>query len=82
MGLARACSRRAAYLAAFDGTSHAEAARRLAIPAVGTLAHSWVQSFAAETEAFEAFSRLLPGETTLLVDTYDTLEGVRRAAAI
>ena len=73
---------RAAYIAGFDGTSHAEAARLLGIPASGTMAHSWVQSFDSETDAFAAYARAFPGSTTLLVDTYDTLEGVRRAAAI
>ena len=73
---------RSAYLSGFDGTSHVEAARRLGIPAVGTMAHSWVQSFVDERAAFEAFSRHFGGNATLLVDTYDTLEGVRRASAI
>jgi nicotinate phosphoribosyltransferase len=73
---------RAAYIAGFDGTSHVEAARRLGIPAIGTMAHSWVQSFASESEAFAAFARIFPGTTTLLVDTYETLEGVRVAATI
>jgi nicotinate phosphoribosyltransferase len=73
---------RAAYIAGFDGTSHAEAARLLGIPASGTMAHSWVQSFDSEAEAFAAYARTFPGSTTLLVDTYDILEGVRRAAAI
>jgi len=73
---------RAAYIAGFAGTSHAEAARLLGIPAVGTMAHSWVQSFASERESFETFARFFPSRATLLVDTYDTLEGVRLAAAI
>jgi nicotinate phosphoribosyltransferase len=73
---------RAAYLAGFTGTSHVEAARRLGIPASGTMAHSWVQSFGQEFEAFEAFARVFPESTTLLVDTYKTLDGVRHAAAI
>lgn len=73
---------RAAYIAGFAGTSHVEAARRLGIPASGTMAHSWVQSFPTEEEAFEAYSRTFPESTTLLIDTYDTLEGVRHAAAI
>jgi nicotinate phosphoribosyltransferase len=71
---------RAAYIAGFDGTSNVEAARRLAIPASGTMAHSWVQSFDTEAEAFAAFVRAFPQGTTLLVDTYDTAEGVRHAA--
>lgn len=73
---------RAAYLAGMAGTSHVEAARRLGIPASGTMAHSWVQSFPTEREAFETFARLYPGASTLLVDTYDTLEGTRDAAEI
>ena len=73
---------RSAYIAGFDATSHVEAARRLGIPASGTMAHSWIQSFDSEEAAFEAYARAFPGSTTLLVDTYDTLEGVRKAAAI
>ena len=72
---------RASYLAGFAGTSLVEAGLRLGIPCVGTMAHSWVQSFGAEGRAFEAFNRAFP-HSTLLVDTYDTLEGVRRAAAV
>jgi nicotinate phosphoribosyltransferase len=73
---------RAAYVAGFAGTSYAEAARLLEIPAIGTMAHSWVQSFESESRSFETFARYFPGTTTLLIDTYDTLEGVRKAAAI
>jgi nicotinate phosphoribosyltransferase len=73
---------RASYIAGFAGTSHVEAARRLGIPASGTMAHSWVQSFPDESEAFAAYARTFPSSTILLVDTYDTLEGVRRAAEI
>ena len=73
---------RAAYLAGFDGTSHVEAARRLGIPPVGTMAHAWVQSFDTEKQAFETFARVFPDGTTLLVDTFDTLNGVRLAAEI
>lgn len=72
---------RAAYIAGFDGTSQVEAARRLHIPAVGTMAHSWVQAFESEPAAFDAFARTFP-LSTLLVDTYDTREGVRNAARI
>ena len=73
---------RAAYLAGFAGTSHVEAARLLGIPAVGTMAHAWVQSFDHEEDAFAAFAKTFPENSTLLVDTYDTLEGVRKAAKI
>jgi nicotinate phosphoribosyltransferase len=73
---------RAAYLAGFEATSNVEAARRLGIPASGTMAHSWVQAFDQESQAFETFARVFPATTTLLVDTYDTLEGVEQAAAL
>ena len=54
----------------------------LGIPATGTMAHSWVQAFPDEMAAFAAFERVFGQSTTLLVDTYDTLEGVRHAAAV
>lgn len=70
---------RAAYLGGGAGTSNVEAARRLGIPAVGTCAHAWVMAFEDEAAAFRKFRRTFPEGTILLVDTYDTLEGVRRA---
>jgi nicotinate phosphoribosyltransferase len=73
---------RASYLAGCAGTSHAEAARLLGIPCVGTMAHSWIESFATEAEAFAAFARAFPAASTLLVDTYNTERGVAHAAAI
>ena len=66
---------RASYLAGIAGTSNLLAAREYGIPAFGTMAHSFVQAFDNELDAFDAFARLYPG-TTLLVDTYDTLRGV------
>ncbi|MES9538587.1 nicotinate phosphoribosyltransferase [Actinomadura sp. NPDC000600] len=71
---------RASYLAGFAGTSNVEGARRYGIPATGTMAHSYVEAFPGEDEAFAAFAADFPERTTLLVDTYDTLGGV--AAAI
>ncbi|WP_141576763.1 nicotinate phosphoribosyltransferase [Actinomadura sp. WMMA1423] len=71
---------RASYLAGFAGTSNVEGARRYGIPATGTMAHSYVEAFPAEEEAFAAFAADFPDRTTLLVDTYDTVSGV--AAAI
>ncbi|GAA2437485.1 nicotinate phosphoribosyltransferase [Actinomadura vinacea] len=70
---------RASYIAGFAGTSNVEAARRHGIPAVGTMAHSFVEAFPDEEAAFEAFTADFPDRTTLLVDTYDTLGGVRTA---
>jgi nicotinate phosphoribosyltransferase len=73
---------RAAYIAGFAGTSHAEAARLLGIPVSGTMAHSWVQSFPDEASSFAAFARVFGTSSTLLVDTYNTVEGVKHAASI
>jgi nicotinate phosphoribosyltransferase len=73
---------RASYLAGCVGTSHVESARLLDIPPIGTMAHSWIQSFDGEIEAFQAFVDCYGERSTLLVDTYETLEGIRRAAAI
>ncbi|BBZ12769.1 nicotinate phosphoribosyltransferase [Mycobacterium branderi] len=66
---------RSGYLAGMAGTSNLLAACLYGIPAYGTMAHSFIQAFDDELDAFEAFARLYPG-TTLLVDTYDTLRGV------
>ncbi len=68
---------RASYLAGAAGTSNVLAGRKYGIPVFGTMAHSFVQAFDEELAAFEAFASLYP-ETTLLVDTYDTLQGVDR----
>ena len=73
---------RAAYLAGCAGTSNVDAAIRLGIPCSGTMAHAWVQTFGHEPEAFEAFAKVFPDASTLLVDTYDTAAGVRHAAAV
>ncbi|MCB9651660.1 MAG: nicotinate phosphoribosyltransferase [Deltaproteobacteria bacterium] len=71
---------RAAYLAGFTATSNVEAGYRWDIPLAGTAAHSWTMAHATEREAFEAYLAVYPKErTTLLVDTYDTLDGVRNA---
>lgn len=68
---------RAFTIAGVSATSNVLAGRRYGIPVAGTMAHSYVQAHDDEREAFEAFIRLYP-DTVLLVDTYDTLEGVRR----
>ncbi len=68
---------RAFAIAGVSATSNLLAGRAWGLPVVGTMAHAYVQSFASEAEAFRAFARHYP-DTTLLVDTYDTLEGVRR----
>lgn len=68
---------RASYLAGASGTSNLLAGKLYGVPTFGTMAHSFVQAFDRESDAFEAFLRIYPN-TTLLVDTYDTLAGVER----
>jgi nicotinate phosphoribosyltransferase len=70
---------RAAYVGGCDGTSDALAGRLFGIPARGTHAHSWVMAFESEPEAFAAYAEALPNNCTFLVDTYDTVDGVRHA---
>jgi nicotinate phosphoribosyltransferase len=72
---------RASAVAGFGGTSNVAGAMRYGLAPVGTMAHSYVLSFESEQEAFESFLRENPDNALLLVDTYDTLEGVRRAVA-
>jgi len=72
---------RAAYLGGVAATSNVLAGKLFGIPVRGTHAHSWVMSFASEQEAFDAYAQAMPNNCTFLVDTFDTLEGVRRAVA-
>jgi nicotinate phosphoribosyltransferase len=72
---------RAFHVAGVAATSNTLAGARYGIPVAGTMAHSYVQAFDREAEAFRAFARLHP-ETILLVDTYDTAEGVRCVVAL
>jgi nicotinate phosphoribosyltransferase len=72
---------RSSAVAGFGGTSNLAAAMRYGLTPVGTMAHSYVLSFEREQDAFERFMRTNPDNTVLLVDTYDTIEGVRRAIA-
>jgi nicotinate phosphoribosyltransferase len=64
---------RAAYVAGCSGTSNVEAGYRFGIPVSGTMAHSWVMSFAHEIDAFRAYLALFGEGTTVLIDTYDTV---------
>ena len=72
---------RAAFVGGCGATSNVLAGKRLGIPVRGTHAHSWVMSFDSEREAFLAYVRAMPENATLLVDTYDTIGGVRHAIA-
>jgi nicotinate phosphoribosyltransferase len=80
-GAMSAC--RAAFIGGADGTSNVMGAAELRMPAKGTHAHSWIQSFGSELEAFSSYARSFPDESILLVDTYDTLKsGVPNAIRV
>ena len=70
---------RASAIVGFAATSNVEAARRYGLRAAGTMAHSFVEAFPTEGDAFRAFAQDHPDRTTFLVDTYETLNGVRAA---
>ncbi len=70
---------RASAIVGFTATSNVEAARRFGLRAAGTMAHSFIEAFPSEAGAFRAFAEDHPERTTFLVDTYDTLNGVRVA---
>ncbi|MGH8836948.1 MAG: nicotinate phosphoribosyltransferase [Actinomycetes bacterium] len=73
---------RAGAVVGFAATSNVAASGRYGLPATGTMAHSFVEAFGAERDAFQVFVRNTRGPVTLLVDTYDTAHGVHLAAEI
>lgn len=74
---------RAAYIGGCIGTANTIVDRDFDIPAMGTMAHSWVQMFPTELDAFRAYARVYPDNCTLLVDTYNTLKsGIPNAIKI
>jgi nicotinate phosphoribosyltransferase len=73
---------RASYIAGFAGTATLLAEKVFGIPTYGTMAHSFIQSFDDEAEAFEAFARARPQNLTLLIDTYDTEAAARKVVAL
>ncbi len=70
---------RAAFIGGCSGTSNVLAGKLFNIPVTGTHAHSWVMTFPSEREAFDLYASALPNNCVFLVDTYDTLAGVRNA---
>jgi nicotinate phosphoribosyltransferase len=78
-GLAAA---RLSAMVGFSATSNVEAAQRYRLRPAGTMAHSYIEAFPDELDAFTAFAQDLPARTTFLVDTYDTLVGVRHAIEV
>jgi nicotinate phosphoribosyltransferase len=77
MGVARATA-----IVGFEATSNVEAARRLGLQPTGTMAHSYIEAFPTEIEAFRAYAEDFPGSVSLLVDTYDTAQGVEKAVRV
>ena len=73
---------RAAYVGGAWGTSNVLAGKVYGIPVSGTMAHSYVMAFEDEVEAFRAFVHDFPANAVLLIDTFDVLEGARRAARV
>ena len=73
---------RVSYIVGFDGTSNVGAGARHGIPLYGTMAHSWVQTFEDEADAFRAYAESFPASSTFLVDTYDTIGGTRKAIEV
>jgi nicotinate phosphoribosyltransferase len=73
---------RASYIGGFIGTSNVQAGKTYGLPIYGTMAHSYVESFDREIESFRAFAKSFPDTTVLLVDTYDTMAGARKAVAV
>ena len=73
---------RASYMVGFDATSNVLAGKVYGIAVSGTMAHSFISSHEHELDAFRAFSRSFPDRSTFLIDTYDTLEGAKKAVVV
>jgi len=73
---------RACWIAGFDSTATVEAGRRFGMPISGTMAHSFIEAHDSESQAFADFARVHPRGLTLLIDTYDTVAGARKAVEL
>lgn len=73
---------RASYIAGFSSTSNVLAASIYGMPPAGTMAHSFISTFATELDAFRAYAQSFPGRTILLIDTYDTISGAWNAVQV
>src|SRR5215475_12627628 len=73
---------RAAYIGGCAGTSNLQAGQQFGIPVSGTQAHSWIMFFENEREAFQAYAEAMPNNCIFLVDTYDSIDGIRHAIEI
>ncbi len=73
---------RACFIGGCVGTSNVLASYELGIPAIGTIAHSWVMAYDDEYDSYKDFQKVFPDNTVLLIDTYDTITGARLAAKL
>ena len=73
---------RCAWIAGFESTSDVLAGKTYGIPLSGTMAHSFVTAFSDELEAFRAYARAFPDTAVLLIDSYDTIEGAKKAVTV
>ncbi|MFZ0565403.1 MAG: nicotinate phosphoribosyltransferase [Chlamydiales bacterium] len=73
---------RATYIGGCESTSNTLAGKLLGIPVRGTHAHSWVMAFENELESFEAYANALPDNCVFLVDTYDSILGIKHAIIV
>ena len=73
---------RCSYIAGCQGTSNVLAGLAYGIPVFGTMAHSFVMSYENEIDAFRAFAKTFPANSTLLIDTYDDIAGAEKAATV
>ena len=73
---------RCSYIAGCQGTSNVLAGLAYGIPVFGTMAHSFIMSYENEIDAFRAFAKTFPANSTLLIDTYEDMAGAEKAAAV
>jgi nicotinate phosphoribosyltransferase len=73
---------RAAYIAGVDATSNLKAGKKFGVPVTGTMAHSYVMVFDSEEEAFKCFAKSFPKTPVFLIDTYDTLEAIKKVVKL
>lgn len=73
---------RSAVIAGFAGTSNVLAGKQFGVPVSGTMAHSYVSTFAHEIDAFYAYAKTFPDNSVFLIDTYDTIQGAKNAAEV